>query len=117
MKSYGEIQGEVERLKVEVATIQAELKTCNGEKYRGCWLDQTSDRTGQRIYTRLRWFKNSSTKLKGCRTLKPSEVGEAKRAIALWTKLEQIQQQQRQAETDLAHAVELIQKLGLEVQR
>lgn len=69
--------------------LKAKLSECNGEAYRGCWLDTACNSAGKR-YTRLRWFRELATKKKGCRILRGEELAIAMRAIALWQEYERV---------------------------
>jgi hypothetical protein len=115
MENYRELQKQLQRINREVFKLQQKLANCNGEAYRGCWLDQSSDRTGLHKYTRLRWFIGETAKQKGCRSLQPIEVAEASKAIALWAELEQWQQQQRQVEAELQEVEAIATQLGLKL--
>jgi len=102
MQTIQQLLQEKAHLTEAIASIKKELHQMDGEQYQGCWLDSTSDRTGQKSYTRLRWFIDVTTKKKGCRTLKGKEIKKASRAIALWNDLAQY-------EADLAYVCEEIQ--------
>lgn len=99
-----------------IATIRAELGTLDdGEQYQGCWLDSTPDRTGKKHYTRLRWFIDVAAKKKGCRTLRGDEVGRARKAIALWSELAQLEAELARVGGELRKVEELAARLGLEL--
>lgn len=77
-------------LQTRLNQIKAKLSECNGEAYRGCWLDTACNSTGTR-YTRLRWFREVQSKKKGCRILHGEELATAMRAIALWQQYERVE--------------------------
>ncbi|GAB4474469.1 MAG: hypothetical protein OHK0037_35360 [Elainellaceae cyanobacterium] len=77
-------------LQTRLDQLKAKLSECNGEAYRGCWLDTATNSAGKR-YTRLRWFREVATKKKGCRILHGEELAIAMRAIALWQEVERVE--------------------------
>jgi hypothetical protein len=86
-----------------IADLKAQLQECNGELYRGCWLDSTTNSAGK-SYTRLRWFTSLKPKRKGCKMLKGAELGQAIHALALWAELDK-------AESELAQVMAGIRKI------
>jgi hypothetical protein len=85
-----DLQAQRHTLTNRLDALRSELKECNGEAYRGCWLDSATNRTGKR-YTRLRWFTSLKPKKKGCRILRGEELATATKAIALWQEYERVE--------------------------
>lgn len=114
-----DLQQEEARISEAIATLRSELAEIGGERYQGCWLDSTQDRTGKKSYTRLRWFINVAAKKKGCRTLKGDEIATATKAIELWAALGQheaelarLSDEMRRAEDERAIVEALARSLG-----
>jgi len=97
-----------------IATLKQDLEQCNGEAYRGCWMDSVKDRTGKRSYSRLRWFKPGEGGKKGCKTLRGEQVAEATAAIALWHDLERKEAELLEVSCHLADLRLLAARYGLE---
>lgn len=97
-------------LEKQISKLKKALDKCNGDAYRGAWLDTVKDRTGTKVYYRLRWFKPDGGK--GCRTLKPNEVGEAQRALELWLEVEKLEAERDRLQCKIDKHLSIAESLG-----
>jgi len=100
-------------INTRISHLKEQLAECNGDAYRGCWLDSTTNSAGK-TYPRLRWFKSLQPKRKGCRMLRGAELGQAIHAIALWAEVDKAESELAKINAEIRKIEDIACRYGLE---